>query len=75
MSMNKKGKTIKTTKTITMARKTAKRVSTRKKTVDTNAGFTSECYKSIQVGRSFALMTTNGDVVTKVTGVTKAKMK
>ena len=75
MSMNKKKVTTKTTKTTTMARKTAKRVSTRKKTVDTNVGFTSECYKSIQVGRSFALMTTTGDVVTTVKGVSKAKMK
>ena len=48
---------------------------TTKKTVDANVGFTNECYKSIQVGRSYALMTTTGDVVTKVKGVTKAKMK
>ena len=72
---NKKVNKVKTTKTKTMARRTAKRVSTRKKTVDTNVGFTSECYKSIQIGRSFALMTTNNDVVTKVAGISKAKMK
>ena len=48
---------------------------TTKKKVDANVGFTNECYKSIQVGRSYALMTTTGDVVTKVKGVTKAKMK
>jgi nitric oxide reductase NorQ protein len=68
----------KTTKTKTMARKTAKRVSTRKstrKTVDTNIGFTDECYKSIQIGRSFALMNTAGDVTQKVAGISKAKMK
>jgi len=72
---NKKVNKVKTTKTKTMARRTAKRVSTRKKTVDTNVGFTNECYKSIQIGRSFALMTTNNDVVTKVAGISKAKMK
>jgi len=72
---NKKVNKVKTTKTKTMARRTAKRVSTRKKTVDTNVGFTNECYKSIQVGRSFALMTTNNDVVTKIAGISKAKMK
>jgi MoxR-like ATPase len=51
------------------------RTTTKKKTVDANVGFTNECYKSIQVGRAFALMTTTGDVVTKVTGVSKAKVK
>ena len=51
------------------------RVKTTKKTVDTNVGFTSECYKTIQVGRTFALMTTNNDVVTKVAGISKAKIK
>lgn len=66
----------KTTKTKGMNRKTAKRVSTRKtKTVDANVGYTNECYKSIQVGRSFALMTTNNDVVEKVDGISKQKMK
>lgn len=48
---------------------------TTKKTVDTNVGFTNECYKTIQVGRTFALMTTNNDVVTKVAGISKAKIK
>lgn len=51
------------------------RTTTIKKTVDANVGFTNECYKSIQVGRAFALMTTTGDVVTKVAGISKAKMK
>jgi hypothetical protein len=51
------------------------RTTTTKKTVDTLVGFTTECYKSIQVGRAFALMTTTGDVVTKVAGISKAKMK
>ena len=51
------------------------RTTTIKKTVDANVGFTNECYKSIQVGRTFALMTTTGDVVTKVAGISKAKMK
>lgn len=57
----------KTTKTKTMNRKT--------KAVDANVGFTNECYKAIQVGRSFALMTTNNDVVEKVDGISKQKMK
>jgi nitric oxide reductase NorQ protein len=69
----------KTTKSKTMARKTAKRVSTRKstrKTVDSNVGFTNECYKAIQVGRSYALMNTAGDIITdKVAGISKQKMK
>ena len=51
------------------------RTTTTKKTVDALVGFTTECYKSIQVGRAFALMTTTGDVVTKVAGISKAKMK
>jgi MoxR-like ATPase len=51
------------------------KTTTTKKTVDTLVGFTNECYKSIQVGRAFALMTTTGDVVTKVAGISKAKMK
>ena len=74
----KKKTVTKTAKTKTMARKTAKRVSTRKstrKTLDTNIGFTDECYKSIQIGRSFALMNTAGDVSQKVTGISKVKMK
>jgi len=72
----------KTTKTKTMvkrkatARKTVKRVSTRKsKAVDTNVGFTNECYKVIQMGRTFAMLNTNNDVVQKLTGVSKQKMK
>jgi nitric oxide reductase NorQ protein len=71
----KKKSVSKTTKTKTMTRRTAKRVSTRKKTVDTNVGFTNECYKAIQIGRSFALMNTTGDVSQKVAGISKVKMK
>jgi nitric oxide reductase NorQ protein len=75
----KKKNVTKTTKSKTMARKTAKRVSTRKstrKTVDSNVGFTNECYKAIQVGRSYALMNTAGDIIAdKVTGISKQKMK
>jgi nitric oxide reductase NorQ protein len=78
ISMRKSNVT-KTTKSKTMARKTAKRVSGRKttqKTVDTNVGFTNECYKVVQVGRSFALMTTKNDIIdTKIDGVSKQKMK
>jgi midasin (ATPase involved in ribosome maturation) len=73
----KKSVTKKTTKTKTMNRRTAKRVSTRKtKTVDANVGFTNDCYKSIQIGRSYALMNTAGDVIAdKVAGISKQKMK
>jgi len=42
---------------------------------DLNVGFTNEIYKVIQVGRSFAMLTTDGKTVTKVAGVTKARMK
>jgi nitric oxide reductase NorQ protein len=38
-------------------------------------GFTNEIYKVIQVGRTFAMLTTNDTTVTKVAGVTKARMK
>ena len=75
----KKKTVTKTTKSKTMARKTAKRVSgrkTTKKTVDSNVGFTNECYKSIQIGRSYALMNTAGDIIAdKVAGISKQKMK
>jgi MoxR-like ATPase len=75
----KKKTVTKTTKSKTMARRTAKRVSGRKttqKTVDTNVGFTNECYKAIQVGRSYALMNTTGDIIAdKVAGISKQKMK
>jgi len=75
----KKKTVTKTTKSKTMARRTAKRVSGRKttqKTVDTNVGFTNECYKAIQVGRSYALMNTAGDIIAdKVAGISKQKMK
>ena len=75
----KKKTVTKTTKSKTMARKTAKRVSgrkTTKKTVDSNVGFTNECYKAIQVGRSYALMNTAGDIIAdKVAGISKQKMK
>ena len=42
---------------------------------DLNVGFTSEIYKVIQVGRTFAMLTTNDTTLTKVAGVTKARMK
>jgi MoxR-like ATPase len=63
----------KTTKTNSMR---VKRLASGKtKQIDYNVGLTNECYKSIQVGRTFALMTTTGDVITKVNGISKAKMK
>ena len=42
---------------------------------DLNVGFTNEIYKVIQVGRTFAMLTTDDKTVTKVAGVTKTRMK
>ena len=42
---------------------------------DLNVGFTNEIYKVIQVGRSFAMLTTDDKPLTKVAGVTKGRMK
>jgi len=42
---------------------------------DLNVGFTNEIYKVIQVGRSFAMLTTDDKTLTKVAGVTKGRMK
>ena len=42
---------------------------------DLNVGFTNEIYKVIQVGRTFAMLTTNDTTLTKVAGVTKGRMK
>jgi CDP-glucose 4,6-dehydratase len=64
---NKKVNQIKTTKTM------VKRTSTKVK--DFTVGFTNEIYKVIQVGRTFAMLTTNNQPVTKLAGVSKQKMK
>jgi len=42
---------------------------------DLNVGFTNEIYKVIQVGRTFAMLTTNDTPLKKVAGVTKGRMK
>jgi nitric oxide reductase NorQ protein len=42
---------------------------------DIVVGFTNEIYRPIQVGKSFAMMTTSDTTVTKVPGITRAKMK
>jgi nitric oxide reductase NorQ protein len=65
----------KTTARKTAPRKTVKRISTKKSTTDINVGFTTECYKVIQMGRTFAMLTTKNDVVQKLVGVSKQKMK
>ena len=54
--------------------KRVKRVST-KKMVDGPVGFTNEIYKVMQIGRTFAMVTTTDTAVTKVAGVSKARMK
>jgi len=64
---NKKVNKVKTTKTM------VKRTSTKVK--DFTVGFTNEIYKVIQVGRTFAMLTTNNQPVTKLAGVSKQKMK
>lgn len=38
-------------------------------------GFTNEIYKPIQVGKSFAMLSTNDQTVTKLPGVSRAKIK
>jgi MoxR-like ATPase len=42
---------------------------------DLNVGFTNEIYKVIQVGRSFAMLTTDDKTFSKVAGITKGRMK
>jgi MoxR-like ATPase len=56
-------------KTTTMV----KRKSTKVK--DFNVGFTNEIYKVIKLGRTFGMLTTQNQPVTKVTGISSAKMK
>lgn len=71
-----KPKTKKMSKTKRVARKAVtKRVARTTKTKDFNIGFTNEIYKPIMVGKSFALMTTDNNVVTNVAGVTRNRIK
>lgn len=42
---------------------------------DSNVGFTNEIYKVIQIGRTYAMLATDDTTVTKVVGITKARMK
>ncbi len=65
---------LKNTKRKTMAVKRMKSTRT-KKVVDIVTGFTNEIYKPIQVGRSFALLTTDSKTVAKLPGVSKGKIK
>ena len=67
MRNTKSNKKVKTTKTM------VKRQSTKVK--DFTVGFTNEIYKVIQVGRTFAMLTTDNQPVTKVAGVSKQTMK
>lgn len=49
--------------------------STTKKVKDFVVGPTNEIYKPIQVGKSFAMLTTDDNTVTKVAGISRAKIK
>jgi len=51
-----------------------KKVAT-KKVNDFNVGYTNEIYKPMLVGRTFALMTTDGTPLTKVDGITRNRIK
>jgi MoxR-like ATPase len=56
--------------------KMVKKQSVRKSAVkDFTVGFTNEVYKVIQVGRTFAMLTTQNQPITKVAGVSKQTMK
>jgi MoxR-like ATPase len=56
--------------------KMVKKQSVRKSAAkDFTVGFTNEIYKVIQVGRTFAMLTTQNQPVTKVAGVSKQTMK
>ena len=72
----KTNKTMRKTKTTTMTkRRMVKRVSTKKKPNDFNVGLTEECYQPLLVGKTYALMTTDNKPVTKVTGISRNKIK
>ena len=63
-------------KKIKTTNKMVKKQSVRKSAVkDFTVGFTNEIYKVIQVGRTFAMLTTQNQPVTKVAGVSKQTMK
>ena len=56
--------------------KMVKKQSVRKSAVkDFTVGFTNEIYKVIQVGRTFAMLTTQNQPITKLAGVSKQTMK
>jgi nitric oxide reductase NorQ protein len=46
-----------------------------KKVKDFTEGFTNEVYKTIQVGKSFAMLNTQDQTVTKLPGVSRARIK
>ncbi len=72
----------KTTKTTTARKKVtkptkrvvAKRKASTKK-IDVKVGYTNDIYKVIQIGRTFAMLTTQNQPVDKLAGLSKAKMK
>ncbi len=73
MSKNSTKKT--TTKRVATTRKkvVAKKKATTK--TDFKVGFTNDVYKVIQIGRTFAMLTTKNEPVDTIAGVSKARMK
>jgi nitric oxide reductase NorQ protein len=73
MSKNSTKKT--TTKRVATTRKkvVAKKKATTK--TDFKVGFTNDVYKVIQIGRTFAMLTTQNEPVDTIAGVSKARMK
>ena len=63
-------------KKIKTTNKMVKKQSVRKSAVkDFTVGYTNEVYKVIQVGRTFAMLTTQNQPITKLAGVSKQTMK
>jgi nitric oxide reductase NorQ protein len=57
------------------ARAAKRRKPVTKKVKDFTEGFTNEVYKPIQVGKSFAMLTTQDQTITKLPGVSRARVK
>ncbi len=82
--MSKKTTTNRMSKNATKKTTTKRVATTRKKVVakkkattktDFKVGFTNDVYKVIQIGRTFAMLTTKNEPVDTIAGVSKARMK
>lgn len=82
--MSKKTTTNRMSKNATKKTTTKRVATTRKKVVakkkattktDFKVGFTNDVYKVIQIGRTFAMLTTQNEPVDTIAGVSKARMK